>query len=129
MEYEQMDIFSFIEPQEQKQEKFCWDDDINEIIDKLNKYINKHSLTKGKTEWEVWSHVPQYGFRLTYEIKFKRSEYTDELLEELNKIVEFAKERNVELSPIQMPFFGNKDESTIHIYSTFMDNQRRKRNK
>lgn len=125
MQYEQLDIFALIEnPKETKD--FSWDSDINEIHKMLTEFAKQHCLPIGKTEWEIWEHVPQYGYRMTFEIEFQKEQCTDEILKELNKIVEFAKERSVELSPTQ-PYWYNGDETaTMYIFSTFMDKKRQK---
>ena len=44
-----------------------------------------------------------------------------------NEVVEFAKTRNVELSPMSGMFFGRDKLGSMYIFSTFNDKERRKR--
>ena len=119
--YDQLNIFSFLDIQH---EQFCWDNDINNIYDRLTALVSKHNLTCDKAKWEIWEHVPQYGYRMTFTIQHTYQTYTDDFITELSEIVDFAKSRNVELSPHEPHFFG--DIGYMYIYSTFMDKKRRK---
>lgn len=65
----QLDIFAFINQLEEQQHDpyaFCWDNDINEIHYRLTNLAAKHRLSIRKTEWEIWKHVPHFGYRMTF---------------------------------------------------------------
>ena len=70
--YEQLDIFSYLQPQEK--EKYCFDDDINEIHEKLIEIADKYKISIGRDEFTIWSHVPQYGYRMDLGMKVTRED-------------------------------------------------------
>lgn len=108
-----------------KDTEFCWDKDINEIRSKLVDIADKHSI-KHTSEWDIWNHVPQFGYRMSFYLEISKSDYTQNLLDELNEVVEFANGRKVELSIMNPFFFHSEDKTTMSIYSTFNDKERRK---
>lgn len=122
----QMDIFSFIESLSKDTDMFSWDEDINEIVEKLDAVAKKNELNVSKKQWSVWGHVPQFGYRLIYTIEVHRQE-SEEFQKELMDIVEFAKERDVELSVYEPHFFEDEIVSSMYIFSTFLDKKRQKR--
>ena len=63
---EQMDLFDYIKP---NTTTFCWDEDINIILDKLKELAESYSLEIRKTEFKIWEHVPHLGYRLWLEVK------------------------------------------------------------
>lgn len=107
--------------------RFSWDDDINEIHRRLVELVEKHKLSVYSEEWAIWSHVPQYGYRMDFQIDGLQKMFTDAFMGELGKIVEYAKENQIELSPMQPHFFNADEVGTMYVYSTFMDKERRKR--
>lgn len=126
--YEQLNIFSFLEDAPQK--VFSWDDDINEIHKRLLDLAIKHELDVEMQEWSIWSHAKEYGYRMSFDIKVTREVMKDEqFLTEIDIIVDFAKTKNVELSPMYGACFFYRNENTTELtfYSTFMDKARRKR--
>lgn len=123
--YKQLDIFSFLNQSEEK--LFCWDDDINEIHSKLVGLSNKYGFKIDKQEWDIWDHVPQYGYRMTFNILIDKNKYTEDFLQKLHEIVEFADGRNIELSPVAPYFYSNDNNGHMFIFSTFKDKERRKR--
>lgn len=106
---------------------FCWGKDINEIYEKLVSITEKYGLGTGKQEFAVWSHVPQYGFRLTFTIYLTEDQMTDDFLKDLYEVVDFAKKRKVDLSPTNGMFWGKEKSGSMYVFSTFEDNERRKR--
>lgn len=125
--YEQLDIFSYLQPKEK--EKYCFDDDINEIHEKLIDISEKYNITIYRDEFAIWSHVPQYGYRMSLGMKVTREDLrNDDFQKDIDDIVEIAKEKEVELSPMWGAIFFFKEEETanLSIYSTFMDKKRQK---
>ena len=126
--YEQLNIFSFLEDAPAK--AFSWDDDINEIHRKLCKLADKYSLEISRQDWSVWEHAKEYGYRMSFSLKVtKENVKNDKLFEDTQSIVNFAKTKNIELSPMYNAvfFFHGEDTATLTFYSTFMDKARRKR--
>lgn len=99
--------------------RFSWDTDINVIHNRLVQLVEKHGLSISDDEWSIWSHVPQYGYRMAMAVESDK--FTEEFLAELGEIVEYAKTKKIEISPMDA-YLG-----TMHIYSTFEDKERRKR--
>ncbi len=128
---EQLDIFSFLEPQEQSiKSGFSWDSDINQIYDKLLKTASKFQIPISKAEWTIWSHVPQYGYRLWLNMEVTREIVQNEdFLNDIEEIIKFAESRKIELTPMwgACSFFKNKETANLSISTCFMDKKRRKR--
>ena len=125
MEYEQLNIFSYLKPQE----KYCFDDDINEIHDRLIEIANKYEISIATDKFTIWSHVPQYGYRLWLDMEVTKENLQDNnFIQDIEKLVDFSKERNVELScMIGAVFFLNKEKTArLSFSTTFMDKERRK---
>lgn len=125
--YEQLDIFSYLQPQEK--EKYCFDDDINEIHEKLIEIANKYRISICRDEFTIWSHVPQYGYRMALGMKVTREDLrNDDFQKDIDDIVEIAKEKEVELSPMWGAIFFFKEDkiATLSFYTTFMDKKRQK---
>lgn len=129
--YEQLDIFSFIEPQEQSSKQdFSWDNDINEIYDRLLKTSKKYRTPIGKAEWSIWSHVPHYGYRLWLDMEITREIMQNESFQDdIDEIVKFAESRKIELSVMWGAcfFFENEETANLSFSTCFMDRERRKR--
>ena len=127
--YEQLDIFSFLDETGEDSTdtySFSWDSDINEIYSKLTALASKYRLSIGKTEWAIWEHVPQYGYRMTFTISLRKEDMTDKFLSDLSETVEFAKRKKVEISPAQPLFYKDDEKANMYIFSTFMDKERQK---
>lgn len=127
MDYQQLDIFSYLQPQEK--EKYCFDDDINEIHEKLIEIAGKYNITIYRDEFTIWSHVPQYGYRMALGTKVTREDLRNEdFQKDIDNIVEIAKEKEIELSPMwgAIFFFKNEESATLSFYTTFMDKKRQK---
>lgn len=116
----QMNLFDFLH-----ESPFCWDDDINEIYTLLLQLVDVFQMKVGKADWKIWDHVPQFGYRMTFDIILKKEQYTETFLKELDRIVSFAKKREIELSPFAPHFFG-AETGHMHIFSTFEDKKRQK---
>ena len=126
--YEQLNIFSFLEDAPEK--AFGWDDDINEIHKRLLGLARKHELDIGQQEWSIWSHAKEYGYRMSFYLKVTREITKNErFFEDIEGIVEFAKTKNIELSPMYNAvfFFSGENTATLTFYTNFLDKQRRKR--
>ncbi len=121
----QINIFDFIKP-DNKNQNFSWDNDINIIYDKICDLAEKFNITIANSEWKVWSHVPQFGYRMSVTLHLKKETLQDDFWNDLNSIVEYGKQKEIEISPMQ-PFFISADRNgCMHIFSTFMDKARRK---
>ncbi len=125
--YEQLDIFSYLQPQEKK--KYCFDDDINEIHGRLIDVADKYGISIERDEFTIWSHVPQYGYRMNLGMKVTREDLRNENFQkDIDNIVEFSKEKGVELSPMWGAIFYFKEDktATLSFYTTFMDKKRQR---
>lgn len=125
----QMQLFDFIE---RDSRYFCWDDDINEIVKQLKEITGTYGLEIGKAEFEVWSHVPHLGYRLWFDVLGTRTELSQEGFHaDVKALVEYAKSKNVELTPMwgACMFFKNNDDekASLHFTTMFMDKQRQRR--
>jgi hypothetical protein len=125
-----MSIMDFPEllPEEPEQ-KFCFDEDINQIVKMLDDIcISVKAIAKISREWEVWSHVPQYGFRLSYELTMKEK-LPDDFFDGVEKVVRFAKAKHIELSPCGLIYYDFEWEKPLtgylSIYSTFLDERKK----
>ena len=126
----QLDIFAFINQLEEQQHDpyaFCWDNDINEIHYRLTNLAAKHRLSIRKTEWEIWEHVPHFGYRMTFTIDIFKKDYTESFLKEMQEIVDFAKGRKVDLHPVAPIFFREDEKGYMLIFSMFEDKERQRR--
>ena len=129
----QMNLFDYITP-EQGQTSFCWDNDINEIVEKLEKLADAYNLEVGKAEFKIWAHVPHLGYRLWVDIKGTRTElYREDFRIDVAKLVADAKQKNVELTPMWGAcMFFTKDENEkgrLSFTTMFMDKSRQRRKK
>lgn len=125
----QLDLFDFIE---RDSNYFCWDDDINEIVSRLKELAESYGLEVGKAEFRIWEHVPHLGYRLWLDVKGTKEELGQEAFQsDVSDLVEYAKNRNVELNPMWgacMFFNNNENEKGQLSFSTlFMDKERRRR--
>lgn len=124
--YEQLNIFLFLQNQEQS---YCFDEDINEIHKKLVKIAEKYGTEIGKDEFIIWSHVPQYGYRLWLDMRVTRDNLCDEkFMSDIEQVEKFAKERDIELSCMigACFFYRGEDTASLSFSTTFMDKKRQK---
>ena len=125
----QMELFDFME---RTDKYFCWDDDINEIVKRLNEIAVAYGMEVGKAEFRIWEHVPHLGYRLWVDIIGTRSELgQDNFQNDVQELMEDAKSRNIDLTTMwgACMFFG-KDENEkgcLHFTTLFMDKQRQRR--
>lgn len=127
MDYQQLDIFSLI--QQQGESIYCFDDDINEIHRILIEIADKYGISIGRDKFTIWSHVPQYGYRMALGMKVTREDLGNEdFQKDIDDVVEIAKQREVELSPMRgaVFFFKEEKKATLSFYTTFMDKKRQK---
>ena len=111
---EQLTIFGLVSPDD----RFCFDDDINEIVKMLdNICVPDNVATSITKEWQIWTHVPRYGFRLSYIIDIKEKLH-EEFVDKLYEVMKFAEDRRIELSAHSL---GNK----LYLFSTFLDNRQK----
>lgn len=120
--YEQLSIFDFI-----GDNKFCFDDDINYIVDRLDQIVSDNDCRIGKKLFSIWDHVPKYGYRLSYIIRVPKDIPTH-LYDDLEILISEAKDRQVELSPMfgACWTFDGRDYGDLYCFSTFMDKKRRR---
>lgn len=124
-EYEQLDIFSYLKPQG----KYCFDDDINEIHDRLVGISDKYGIQITKDEFTIWPHVPQYGYRLGLDMEVTKDNLQDkDFMHDIEKLTCFAKQRNIELSCMGGAcfFFEGEETARLPFNTTFIDKARRK---
>jgi len=94
----QMNLFDFIE---RDSNYFCWDDGINEIVEKLKNIAGIYNLEVGKTEFRIWDHVPHLGYRLWLDVRGTKEQLFDEQFQnDVEEIVDFAKSKSIELTPM-----------------------------
>ena len=123
----QMNIFDFLKPVETTKPSFSWDKDINIIHEKICNLAEKFNIPVKRAEWDVWNHVPQFGYRMSITLDLKHSDIENgELWIELDDIVTYGKQKNIEVYPMSPIFLGNDRDGWMHIFSTFMDKERRK---
>ena len=127
----QMDLFDFIEPDTTA---FCWDNDVNEILDNLHNLASHYGLEIGKAEFKIWDHVPHLGYRLWVDIKGTREELRNEKFQkDIEKMIAEAKQKEVELTPMGGAcMFFKKDENEkgrLSFSTMFLDKARQRRKK
>lgn len=123
----QMNLFDFIE---RNSTSFCWDDGINEIVEKLKNIAGIYNLEVGKTEFRIWDHVPHLGYRLWLDVRGTKEQLFDEEFQnDVGEIVNYAKSRSIELTPMWGAcwFFRDDDIGRLSFSTLFSDQQRRKR--
>ena len=107
----QLSIFDLVE------DRFCFDDDINEIVKRLDALTAKHNLEIGRKEFDIWSHVPKHGYRFSCRIDYEIVP-SQCFLDELVALVDWAKERNVKLSPLD-------GWGSLHLSTMFLDKRKK----
>ena len=123
----QMNLFDFIE---RDSTSFCWDDGINKIVEKLKNIAGIYDLEVGKIEFRIWDHVPHLGYRLWLDVRGTKEQLFDEQFQnEVGEIVEYAKGKSIELTPMWGAcwFFKKDDIGRLSFSTLFIDQQRRKR--
>lgn len=100
---------------------FCFDADINEIIKRLDDICSGWSVSKIEKDWSIWSHVPQYGYRLTYLICTDSA--TDAFLSRIRDVRDYARTRNIDIDISLMD--GSLEHTRLYIHSTFLDKRQR----
>ena len=127
----QMDLFDYID---HRQTYFCWDNDINEIVQAIEKIANTYNLELGKAEFKVWDHVPHLGYRLWMDVKGTREELIrEDFKADITTLVAEAKRKNIELTPMWGAcMFFSKDENEkgrLAFTTLFLDKTRQRRKK
>lgn len=123
----QMSIFDLLDTSEYTNEsQFSWDADINEINKRLHKVADTHGITISSEDWTVWEHVPHLGYRMAVTMKLKREDLTEAFFDAINDVVDFASDKEIEISPIPPHFFADLEYSSMYIYSMFKDRARQK---
>jgi len=125
----QMQLFDYIE---KDSNTFSWDDDINAIVKELENLAGAYGLEVGKAEFTVWEHVPHLGYRLWLDVLGTKDElFRGNFQNDVGSIVELAKSKNVELTPMwgAVMFFRNteNEKARLHFTTMFMDKQRQRR--
>ena len=125
----QMNLFDYIESEKKS---FCWDNDINELLERLYNLASQYELEMGKAEFRIWEHVPHLGYRLWVEILGTREELRNEKFQkDIAILVEDAKSRQVELSPMwgACMFFTKEvnEKGRLSLSTMFLDKQRQRR--
>lgn len=125
----QMQLFDYIE---KDSNTFSWDDDINAIVKELEDLAGAYGLEVGKAEFTVWEHVPHLGYRLWLDVLGTKDElFRENFQNDVGSIVELAKSKNVELTPMwgAVMFFRNteNEKARLHFTTMFMDKQRQRR--
>ena len=121
----QMSLFELLTPAKEG----ClvtFDEDINEICRRLSSFAEKHGVGIGKTEFSIWDHVKNYGYRLDYNLIVTKEVLTDLFFADLQEIVDYAKTKKIELSPMSSFFWWNGTAS-LFIYSTYLDERKKRK--
>ena len=124
----QMNIYDFIE-KDTSAEVMIWDDDVKEVKRSLEQLAEQFGCTVGKTEFKVWAHVPKLGFRLWMDIQIPKEILTTQGFKaEIENIVEAARDREVELTPMwgACIFCGGADHVNLSFTTMFLDKARQK---
>ncbi len=124
----QMNLFDYIESNDKS---FCWDNDINEILESLQDLSDYYGLEIGKVEFRIWEHVPHLGYRLCVDVRGTREELSREnFRNDIDTLVAEAKQKNVELTPMWGAcMFFTKDENEkgrLSFTTMFMDKARQR---
>ncbi len=124
----QMDLFDYIQS---NHKSFCWDNDINEILESLQDLSNYYGLEIRKAEFKIWDHVPHLGYRLWVDMRGTRKEFSSEdFRKDVSELVDEAKQKNVELTPMWGAcMFFTKDENEkgrLSFTTMFMDKARQR---
>ena len=123
----QIGLFDYMEP---NQKSFCWDNDINGIVQKLMNLADTYKLEIGKKEFRIWDHVHHLGYRLWLEVKGTKEElYAENFQKDINLLVADAKQKNIELTPMwgACMFFKSEKKGSLYLTTMFMDKARQKR--
>jgi len=129
----QISIFSYLEElntTEPEEKPFCWDDDVNEIHRRICELASGYQLLVKNAEFNIWEHVPNLGFRMWLTMEVTREVVKDQNFSDaIDEIVEYAKNKKVELSVMWQACFFFEGEETASLYLTtmFMDKARMKR--
>ncbi len=121
----QMSLFELLTPAKEG----ClvtFDEDINEICRRLSSFAEKQGISTGKTEFSIWDHAKEYGYRLDYTLNVTKEVLTDLFFAELQEIVDFAKTKNIELSPMTSLFWRDGTAS-MYVFSTYLDSRKKRR--
>lgn len=121
----QMSIWDWMAAETEK--KFCFDDDINEIVSRLDHICYECGYTHDEPNFRIWEHVPNLGYRLSYTVNLIKNTDIGAFDEKCNKVVDWAKQKNIELVPMWGAAFFYNDETTarLRIFSTFKDSRKK----
>lgn len=125
----QMNIFDFIEKDSTLS---YWDNDINEIVKRLKELAETYNLEVKNEDFKIWDYVNHLGYRLWVDLKGTRTKlFREDFQNDIEKLVTYAKSRNVELTPMWGAcWFFTDDENeigTLYLSTMFMDKHRRRR--
>lgn len=127
----QMDLFDYIEADPTDRNNFCWDKDINEIVQDIEKLAVHYNLELGEAEFKVWDHVPNLGYRLWLDVRGTREELKNKIFQsDITKLIAKAKQRNIELTPMWgacMFFTKDENEKGRLSFSTLFKDKARQR--
>ena len=121
----QMSLFELLTPAKEG----ClvtFDEDINEICRRLSSFAEKHGIGIGKTEFSIWDHAKENGYRLDYALIVTKEVLTELFFADLQEIVNFARTRNIELSPMNSLFWW-KGTAEMYVFSTYLDGRKKRR--
>lgn len=128
---DQLNIFDFIE-----NDKFCFDDDINHIVELIEKlmqpYMDDRTFTElWKKKFDIWEDGEKYGYRLSmiyiynddiecdYFKYYEKNPLYMKKINELNldELFEYSEKHNIDLSIHPTPFM-------VCIYTRFLDKRK-----
>lgn len=129
----QLTIFDCLQEEESQSEplpeKWILDSDVNEIYQKIWNLCSQNRFSFGRKYFTLWDHVPNLGWRLWMSTYFGDNTMPFESFwESLENIVSFAKSKNIELSVMQSPCFGENEKKYCLDFSTMFKDERKKRN-
>ena len=105
---------------------FCSDPDINKIVEALDARCKKFGvICDDKPDFRVWAHVPNLGPRLTYNMMIPK-ELFDAMMDELDPIIVWAKERGIELSALN-GWSPTTDDYNVYVFSRYTTSKWKRR--
>ena len=120
----QITLFDLMKEKEDPNGFRCWDEDINELVKKLDNICKKYGLSSEKPKFSIWNHVPKFGYRLTYTIKVKRD--STGILDDLQEITDEYKLKKIDVSPMSAGFHWGEDQTaSLYVFTTYEDARRK----
>ncbi len=102
--------------------EFCYDEDINEIVNMLDLLVKKCGLSSVRS-WSSYQDCPEMGDCMIYDIRY---DFIPEgFMKEIVKYKLEAKRKEIELSVYPDQIYYSDSLKHMVIYSRFLDQERR----